>query len=112
LGGPALEYSVTGVARPSAQQVEEELLRIAQEAIANAVRHADARAIQVLLSYERGRVTLSVKDDGKGFTPNQDTASRGFGILGMHERAGRIGHLTIVSEPGQGTEIIVVVNKP
>jgi signal transduction histidine kinase len=53
-----------------------------------------------------------VKDDGKGFHPNQETASRGFGILGMHERAGRVGHLTIVSEPGQGTEIIVVVNAP
>jgi signal transduction histidine kinase len=108
--GLAVDYSVTGVARRLAQHIEDELVRIAQEALANSVRHGEAQSIKVLLSYQPERVRLSVKDDGKGFTPNQETASRGFGILGMHERAGRIGHLTIVSEPGAGTEIIVVVN--
>jgi signal transduction histidine kinase len=108
--GPVLDYSVAGGARRLSQGVEDELLRIAQEALSNALRHADARAVRLVLSYEPQRVRLSVKDDGKGFSPSQETARRGFGILGMHERAGRIGHLTIVSEPGHGTEIIVVVS--
>jgi signal transduction histidine kinase len=111
-GGPCVDYSVTGVARALQQETEDEFLLIAREALVNAIRHADAGAIQVLLSYEPEWVRLSVKDDGKGFNPSRETAGRGFGILGMHERAGRIGHLTIVSERGQGTEIIVVVNAP
>jgi signal transduction histidine kinase len=95
-----------------APSVRDGLLRILQEAVANVVRHAEAREIEVRLSSERGRFRLTVADDGKGFE-----AARAFsldaghyGLIGMRERAERLGgRLEIESEAGQGTRVIVEV---
>jgi signal transduction histidine kinase len=84
------------------------LLRIAQEAIANALRHAQPRTICLGLSYGPQALRLTVQDDGCGFDPQ--LPSRGFGLLGMQERATRIGgtwHLA--SQSGQGTVIMVTI---
>lgn len=105
----ALQFQVTGTFRPLPPQVENELLRIGQEAVTNAVRHAQPKHIKIELSYETGRVGLSVRDDGRGFDPANAASLNGhFGLVGMKERAAQIqGTLTVDSRPGEGTAIKV-----
>jgi PAS domain S-box-containing protein len=93
-------------------EVESNLLRMGQEALTNAIRHANADEIRVKLVYDRDRFCLRVQDNGQGFGVGSIPSSEGFGLLGMSERAERIGaQLTIKSQPGQGTEIIVTVDR-
>jgi ligand-binding sensor domain-containing protein/signal transduction histidine kinase len=85
------------------------LLRIAQESLHNAIRHAQPNSIVVQLCYGAEAVTLRVKDDGCGFVHQKSQlANEGhFGILGMTERARKLGgKLDVLSSPGTGTEII------
>jgi PAS domain S-box-containing protein len=93
-------------------EVESNLLRVGQEALTNAIKHANADKIRVELVYDRDQVCLRVQDNGQGFGVGSIPSSEGFGLLGMSERAERIGaQLTIRSQPGQGTEIIVTVDR-
>jgi signal transduction histidine kinase len=87
--------------------VEREIVGIAQEALTNAVRHARARRITLRASAVRAiGIRLSVADDGRGFA--RDRHASGFGMIGMQERAERIGaSLTIVTAPRSGTEIVL-----
>ncbi len=88
---------------PEAQQTC--LYRIAQEALQNCARHAQASHARVALSQSGKLVSLQVEDDGKGF---QTSRTRGLGILGMEERAGRMGgRFKLRSEPGRGTVLSV-----
>jgi two-component system, NarL family, sensor kinase len=85
------------------------LYRIAQQAVANAMRHADARRIVVHLTRSDGAVRLRVEDDGTGFEPTEVPSDR-FGLVGMRERARLLdGTLTVESGPDVGTAIEVVV---
>lgn len=85
------------------------LTRIAQEAVTNALKHAQASTIQVVLAYEPQDISLHISDDGCGFLPQQDTG--GFGLMSLSQRSERIGgELQIHSQPGQGTEIWIHVN--
>ncbi|MBH8563969.1 AAA family ATPase [Nostoc sp. CENA67] len=101
-------------------EVEMNLLRIGQEALTNAFKYANASEIRVELRYERclRRTTptqfiLEIKDNGQGFESSNLSVSRGFGLLGMTERAERIrAGLTIHSNLGRGTEIVVRVQTP
>jgi two-component system NarL family sensor kinase len=105
-----LYYEIEGAVYPLPTEIESNLLRMGQEALTNAIRHANADEIRVELVYDRDQVCLRVKDNGQGFGVGSIPASEGFGLLGMSERAERIGaQLTIRSQPGQGTEIMVVV---
>ena len=87
--------------------VEREIVGIAQEALTNAVRHARARRITLRASAVRAiGIRLSIADDGRGFA--RDRNASGFGMIGMQERAERIGaSLTIVTAPRSGTEIVL-----
>jgi signal transduction histidine kinase len=87
--------------------IEREIIGIAQEALTNAVRHARARRITVRASTIRSLgLRLSIADDGRGIA--RDTASSGFGLTSMQERAARIGaSLTIVTAPRSGTEVVL-----
>lgn len=108
----ALIYEITGPAYPLPAEVENNLLRIGQEALTNAIKYANANEIRVKLVYEATQCSLHIKDDGQGFGVGGIPVTGGFGLLGMSERAERIGaQLTIQSQPGQGTEIIVIVNQ-
>jgi PAS domain S-box-containing protein len=108
----ALSYETRGTAYSLPAEVENNLLRIGQEALTNAIRYADAGEIRVELVYENAQCLLRVKDDGRGFGVGNISPAGGFGLLGMSERADNIGaQLTIGSQPGQGTEIVVVVNR-
>jgi signal transduction histidine kinase len=84
------------------------LLRIGQEALNNAIRHASARTI-LTLTYTPHQIQLQIQDDGQGFDPQQ-LSSGGFGLIGMQQRSDRLGGtFTINSQPGQGTEVRVIV---
>jgi signal transduction histidine kinase len=85
-----------------------DLYRIAQEAIGNAVRHADPSRLTVALGSENGTTTLKIEDDGIGF--DADRRAPGNGLLGMRERAASIGaELRIRSAPGGGTTVLISV---
>jgi len=87
--------------------VEYNLLRIAQEAIINAVKHAGARTIAVTLQTLPEGLRIAIEDDGSGFVPG-DPATDHFGLVGMKERAKEIGaDLRVTSEPKMGTTIVV-----
>jgi signal transduction histidine kinase len=90
--------------------VEMNLLRIGQEAVANAVKHGRARHVSIELRFEQTSVCLSVSDDGEGFVAGQPSPTGHFGLLDMRERAQSMGsHLIVESEPGHGTRIAVEV---
>ncbi|MEV8019422.1 sensor histidine kinase [Streptomyces sp. NPDC086554] len=107
--GVRAEFTLTGTAEPLHEEIEATLLRIVQEALSNASRHAAATRLGVTLSYMDGEVTLDVRDDGRGFDPLatvRRSGSGGFGLDGMRARAERIaGSLTVESEPGGGTAL-------
>jgi signal transduction histidine kinase len=107
-----LIYEIRGTAYPLPVEVENNLLRIGQEALTNAIKYADANEIRVELVYEATQCSLHIKDDGRGFGVGSIPTIGGFGLLGMSERAERLGaQLRIHSQPGQGTEIVVIVNQ-
>jgi signal transduction histidine kinase/ligand-binding sensor domain-containing protein len=90
---------------------EYNLLRIAAEAISNAVRHSGSRTIEVAFERAPGALRLWVKDDGVGFNYDGQSASAGhYGLVGMIERAAQIGaEFQIESQPGRGTIISVIL---
>ncbi|MEY3898811.1 MAG: hypothetical protein RLZZ214_4333 [Verrucomicrobiota bacterium] len=86
------------------------LLRIAQEAVTNAARHATPREIRMRLEYGADSLTLEIRDDGTGFDPTAPAPRGHFGVLGIRERANKLhATLSIESAPGAGTTIRVVV---
>ena len=106
------KVEVSGTFRPLSPLIEGNLLRIGQEAINNAVRHAQARNILVNLKFDARRVQLSVRDDGHGFNyqESMNGDAKHFGLVGMQERAVRIGGtLKVDSRAGEGTEVLVDV---
>ena len=109
-----LRVLVTGQPRPMREDVDEAVLRIAQEAVANAVRHAGASEIQVSLAYDDRSLRLRVEDDGQGF--DLDAASRQvghWGLRNMQERSHRIGaEWKLASAAGHGAVIEVFVPLP
>jgi signal transduction histidine kinase/ligand-binding sensor domain-containing protein len=102
----------TGTFRPLDRQLEDELFRIAQETVANAIRHAAAKSIRLRLCYELEALRLEVIDDGCGFDPSlAPTQGTGhFGLTGIRERARLVGaEVMLRSVPGEGTRVQVVV---
>ncbi|MBW4541579.1 MAG: AAA family ATPase [Myxacorys chilensis ATA2-1-KO14] len=107
-----LIYESKGIVYSLPTEVENHLLRIGQEALTNAIKYANASKILVELVYDDAQCLLRIKDNGQGFEVGSISSLGGFGLLGMSERAERIdAHLAIQSQPGQGTEIIVIVNR-
>ena len=112
-GMPSLAVSVKGRPRPLVDLVGEELLRVVQEAVRNAVQHADAQTIEIMLHYGSWRLVLIVQDDGVGIP--QSIFDRGgpkghYGILGMRERGVRIGgRLVLARRARGGTEVMLSV---
>lgn len=86
------------------------LFRIAQEAIANALRHGHPSTLEVILEYAPSKVSLSVVDDGLGFD-TKATQGHGFGLAGIRERVRALrGDLSVMSEPGHGTQIRAIIH--
>jgi signal transduction histidine kinase len=108
--GRAIELRITGAAK-AAPDAAAEVLRIAQQALDNALRHADAERIELRLQGRDGRLTVTVADDGVGFDPAAPgLRSRRLGLTSMEERARALGGtLVVVSRPGEGTTVTLEV---
>ena len=107
-----LHVATQGRVRPLSEVVEENLLRIGQEALTNVVKHSGARLVTIELKFQPQSVILRVQDDGKGFNPgNPGGARKGhFGLVGIDERTKRLdGKLKIESGAGGGTTVEVEI---
>lgn len=104
---------VHGAYRQLDSKLEDELLRIAQEAITNAVRHASATEVKLELFFQPRKVKMTVTDNGRGFDPAAQTRRElngHYGLQGMQERAQNVGaNLAVTSMEGKGTTITVEV---
>jgi two-component system sensor histidine kinase UhpB len=112
--GLEVDFQISGREERLAPQVELALYRIAQEALSNVGRHAEAKQASLSLTFRSGELLMDIRDDGKGFqvpeSPAEFAPSGHFGLLGMHERAEMIGaSLKIHSQPGQGTHLSIFV---
>jgi signal transduction histidine kinase len=110
-GSVEVTASSTGVPRPISAKIASSLLRIGQEAIANAVRHSEPSHLNISLAFDIGSVRLAVKDDGCGFVKSGNLL--GFGLRGMRKRSAAVSaELEIVSQPGEGTCVEVTAPLP
>ena len=104
------EINIQGTPIALNSKISLNLLRITQEAINNSLKHAQAQNIWLELSFNSDRVKLKLKDDGRGFEPQLSANNGGFGLIGMRQRAKKLGSkLEIISQLEQGTEITVEV---
>ena len=113
--GIPLDVETTGEARPMLPDIEVALYRVAQEALTNVAKHADATKVGLTLSYLDDVVLLDVRDNGVGFAVapavaadrnGRSVAGRGFGLSAMRQRLRRVaGSMEIESAPGEGTAI-------
>jgi signal transduction histidine kinase/HAMP domain-containing protein len=113
-GSVVLRFSTSGEERALSPDVETNLFRIAQEALNNVQRHAQAHNALVHLSFEGEQVRLVVQDDGVGLLPANLSAPTdgdgGFGLIGMQERASLLGgEMRVSSVPDEGTQVEVIV---
>lgn len=104
-------FEILGRSRRLAPVVENNILRIGQEAISNAIKHSGATSMSVKLDFQKNQFRLFVADNGRGFDPANPPASEGgFGLIGMRERAVELkGQLDIHSRPGQGAECVLSI---
>jgi ligand-binding sensor domain-containing protein/signal transduction histidine kinase len=104
----SIHLNIGGTYRPLATAFEDEILRIAQEALTNVARHANATQASVDLRYHSNQLTLIISDNGRGFQTEDDSLpGKGhFGLQGMRERAAQIhAQLTIESTQEEGTTV-------
>jgi signal transduction histidine kinase len=108
--GCTIHAHAVGKARRLAPMIENNLLRIGQEAVSNALKHAQAREIDLEVGFEKARVRLIVRDDGKGFDPAVERAAGHFGLRGMQERVEQLnGELSIRRGEKGGTRVEVAI---
>jgi signal transduction histidine kinase len=107
-------FEQRGAPWPLPQEVEAALLRMAQEALANVAKHAEATRVEVLLEYTPDSVRLSIADNGVGFREPAlsdgalPSPTGGFGLLGIRERIGALGG-TLELRNGDGAQVVVTV---
>jgi signal transduction histidine kinase/ligand-binding sensor domain-containing protein len=110
-----VKVEVSGENRELPQETEQHVIRIAQEAVTNALKHSGAAHIRIKLHMEEHKLSLRIEDDGRGFEPEGAFASTGghFGLIGMRERAERMGgEFRLESRPAEGTAIDLRVPLP
>ena len=113
--GVDVQVDVTGQQNALPQEMEQHLLRIAQEAVNNALKHASAGRIAIRLHMEARKLYLRIVDNGRGFEERDIFSSLGghFGLMGMRERAERLGgELRLETQPGSGTTVEVTAPLP
>jgi signal transduction histidine kinase len=110
-GSVAVVSRSVGEIRPIPLRMSDNLYRIGQEALANAVRHARPTTLSIILEYKKNSVRLLIGDDGTGFVQQEELG--GFGVLGMRKRATSISAtLEISSVLGKGTQVSVTAPLP
>ncbi|HEY4356893.1 MAG TPA: two-component regulator propeller domain-containing protein [Acidobacteriaceae bacterium] len=109
--GQKPHLKIGGVYRKLPAAIEDEILRIAQEGLSNITRHAEAQTVSVHLHYDSNSLQLMVRDDGRGFSPEEAAKLQGhYGLRGMKERAANLhATLTMESTPGEGTTVTLRV---
>jgi signal transduction histidine kinase len=110
--GLAITTQILGENSSLPAVVEFQILRVAQEALANALKHSGAKRIVISLEFNAENICLRVSDDGRGLTPDKLTheVEPHFGVLGMQERAARLGgQLAIVGAPGAGCVVTLTL---
>jgi PAS domain S-box-containing protein len=108
-GGLKVDLQADGTERLT-PRVRQELYQVSQEALNNALKHARAQSVRILLDFGENETRMEVADDGCGFEPEKAEHSGGLGLRGMRERVQGIGGtLRIESSPGKGTAIRVTV---
>ena len=108
--GPAVEVRCEGRPILVPPGVASHLFRIAQEGVTNALKHAQAHKIEIILGFKPEGVELQVNDDGCGFDPGAASVNGHFGLLGLKERARALGaEFTLDSKPSQGTRLRLAV---
>jgi signal transduction histidine kinase len=110
--GVEASLGVSGPRRILSPDVEINLFRIAQEALVNIQRHAQATLVRVQLDFGQAHLRLVVEDDGVGLptVPGSSDDGHGLGLTGMRERAALLsGQMTVTSQPGEGTRVEVIV---
>ena len=101
----AIEYTSTGCPKLG-PKVEEAMLRVAEEALHNALQHAHASKVSVTLSGNQRHSILEIADDGRGFDKSSVATSHRLGLASMRERSAAVhGRLTVESSPGKGTTV-------
>jgi len=108
--GVALTFTAPGEEMPLGlgADIRREVLLVLKEAVNNSVRHAHGRNVRVSVQVARGRLTLTVEDDGRGFVASE--TGDGNGLRSMHARAARLGGtLTVAPVPGRGTRISLLI---
>ncbi|NGP44948.1 histidine kinase [Bacillaceae bacterium SIJ1] len=104
-----IEFQNIGEERRISSRLEVALFRLVQEAVQNAVKHAEPLEVKVKLEITKQNCTVIVSDNGKGFDPDQQH-SNSFGLIGMRERVDLLeGEMTIFSAQNQGTRITIIV---
>src|SRR5262249_11889298 len=105
------DVAVEGTPRDLHPIVRDDIYRITSEAVRNAIRHAEARRIEVEIRYDETQLQVHVRDDGKGMVNTMPRERPGhFGLRGMSERAEPIGgRLEVWSELGAGTEVELTI---
>jgi len=100
-------FNVNGKPHKLTEEIENELYRVAQEALCNVRKHSRAACVSISLSYSAGAVRLAIRDNGKGFVMKQPQAgANGFGLPTICDRASRLGgRMDISSAQGTGTEL-------
>jgi signal transduction histidine kinase len=107
-----IEFSVIGSPCRFAPETEIGVYRIVQEAVNNAIKHAEASDVQVVIRFGQGELVVQVSDDGSGFSLQEAASLYGdhAGLIGMQERARSLGgKLTVSSQVGEGTVVRAVV---
>jgi signal transduction histidine kinase len=108
--GAALALKLPAQLNGIPPDVEQQLYRVAEEALNNVVRHARAKHISLSLEQTPAALTLTIRDDGGGFDPSQIPANGHYGITGMRERAALInGSFRVESHPGRGALVQLTV---
>lgn len=106
---PHLTFDATGGGHPLRHRVEVGLYRLAQEALNNALQHAQAGHVEIKLLVTPQQAALTITDDGRGFDP-QDIPKGRYGLIGVNERVKLLdGHLDLQTTPGAGTRLHVAI---
>jgi signal transduction histidine kinase len=105
-----VHFETFGVEERLSEEVEVAVYRIAQEALTNVFRHAQATRVDVLLEKTNAKLCLNIQDNGVGFNAKTRLKHGGMGLVGMQERASMLGgQMVINSTPGQGTSLWIEV---
>ena len=107
-----VQVHAAGRVRPLPEIIEDNLLRVAQEALTNVIKHAAATRATITLDYGPQNIRLHIQDNGTGFVPDNHAGPRDghFGLLGITERTNRLrGEFSVGSQPGKGTSVQVTI---